>query len=61
MASFQQKLLLKGSEESIGYFTESLKKVKDQAGYNTATTIIEALDTWEKSGSPAAKCNARER
>ena len=58
MASFQQKLLLKGSEESIEYFTEILKRVKDKAGYNTATVIIESLQNWSESGSPAAECGA---
>ena len=61
MASFQQKLLLKGSEESIEYFTRILKQVKDKAGYNTATAIIEALDHWGSYGTTAAKCEALER
>ena len=46
MASFQQKLLLKGSFESIEYFTKVLKDVKDKAGLSTATAIIESLETF---------------
>jgi len=61
MASFQQKLLLKGSFESIEYFTKVLKDVKDKAGLSTATAIIESLENWGKCGSPAAKCEALER
>lgn len=61
MASFQQKLLLKGSEESIEYFTRILKVVKDKAGYNTATAVTEALTNWGDYGSTAVKCEAQER
>ena len=52
---------MKGSEESIEYFTRILKQVKDKAGYNTATAIIEALDHWGSYGTTAAKCEALER
>lgn len=61
MASFQQKLLLKGSEESIEYFTRILKLVKDKAGYNTATAVTEALGHWGDYGTTGAKCAAQER
>ena len=61
MGSFQQKLLLKGSEESIEYFTKVLKVVKDGAGYSTAVAIVEALQHWEKSGNSAAVCGAEKR
>ena len=61
MGSFQQKLLLKGSEESIEYFTKVLKVVKDGAGYSTAVAIVEALENWEKSGSSGADCEAEKR
>ena len=61
MGSFQQKLLLKGSEESIEYFTKVLKVVKDGAGYSTAVAIVEALENWEKSGGSGAACGAEKR
>ena len=61
MASFQQKLLLKGSDESIDNFTKILKDVKDKAGYNTASAIVAALENWDKTGIPSAKCEALER
>jgi len=61
MASFQQKLLLKGSDESIDHFTKVLKDVKDKAGFSTAEAILEALEHWEQSGIPSAKCDATER
>ena len=61
MASFQQKLLLKGSDESIDHFTKILKDVKDKAGFSTAEAILEALEHWEQSGIPSAKCDATER
>eukprot|EP00092_Neocalanus_flemingeri_P040871 GFUD01044493.1.p1 GENE.GFUD01044493.1~~GFUD01044493.1.p1 ORF type:complete len:524 (+),score=169.43 GFUD01044493.1:52-1572(+) len=61
MASFQQKLMLKGSDESIDYFTKVLKDVKDKAGFSTASAIVEALENWETTGIPSAKCEALER
>jgi len=61
MGSFQQKLLLKGSDESIDYFTNVLKDVKDKGGYSTASAIVEALENWEKNGTPSVKCEALER
>ena len=61
MGSFQQKLLLKGSEESIEYFTGVLKAVKDGAGYSTAVAIVESLENWEKSGSSGVDCEAEKR
>ena len=61
MASFQQKLLLKGSEESIEYFTRILKLVKDKAGFNTATAVTEALDHWGDYGTTGVQCAALER
>ena len=61
MGTFQQKLLLKGSEESIEYFTKVLKVVKDGAGFNTALAIVESLENWEKSGGPGALCGAEKR
>jgi len=60
-STFQQKLMLKGSEESIEYFTGILKEVKDKAGLSTATAIIESLENWGKCGTPAAKCEALQR
>ena len=60
-STFQQKLMLKGSEESIEYFTGILKEVKDKAGLSTATAIIESLENWGKCGTPAAKCEAQQR
>ena len=43
MGTFQQKLLLKGSEESIEYFTSVLKVVKDGAGLSTAVALLQCL------------------
>ena len=40
MSSFQQKLALKGSEESIEYFAGVLKDVKDRGGWNTAAALV---------------------
>ena len=61
MASFQQKLMLKGSDESIDYFTKVLKDVKDKAGYSTAEAMLKALENWIECGTPSAKCEALER
>ena len=59
--SFQQKLMLKGSEESIEYFTRILKTVKDRAGLSTAAALLESFENWAKFGGPTAKCGALER
>ena len=61
MASFQQKLMLKGSDESIDYFTKVLKDTKDKGGYSTADALLQALENWEQSSSTMAKCEALER
>ena len=61
MGTFQQKLLLKGSEESIEYFTKVLKAVKDGGGLSTAVALLESLENWEKSGSLGAVCGSEER
>ena len=61
MGTFQQKLLLKGSEESIEYFTSVLKVVKDGAGLSTAVALLQCLGHWEASGSLSAVCRAGQR
>lgn len=61
MGTFQQKLLLKGSEESIEYFTRVLKAVKDGAGFSTAVALVESLENWERCGSLQAVCGSEER
>lgn len=49
MASFQQKLALKGSESSIEHFATVLKEVKEHGGWNTASALVRpdtSLDPW---------------
>ena len=46
MCSFQQKLALKGSEESIEYFAGVLKDVKDRGGWNTAAALVSGQTCW---------------
>lgn len=53
--------MLKGSDESIDYFTKVLKNVKDKAGYSTAEAMLKALENWIECGTPSAKCEALER
>lgn len=61
MSSFQQKLALKGSEESIEYFAGVLKDVKDRGGWNTAAALCGSLEYWDEQGSPSAVCSAQNR
>jgi len=61
MSSFQQKLMLKGSDESIDYFTKVLKDIKDKGGYSTAEALLEAMEYWDKNSSTTASCEALER
>ena len=40
MTTFQQKLALKGSEESIACFAGVLKAVKEKGGWNSASALV---------------------
>ena len=53
--------MLKGSDESIDYFTKVLKDIKDKGGYSTAEALLEAIEYWDKNSSTTASCEALER
>ena len=50
MASYQQRIPLKGTEDSIDYFTDILKSTKDQVGVNSAEVLLRAMVFWHHKG-----------
>ena len=50
MASYQQRIPLKGTEDSIDYFTDVLKSTKDQVGVNSAEVLLRAMVFWHHGG-----------
>lgn len=62
-ASYQQRIPLKGTEESIDHFTNLLKLTKLKKGVNSAEVLLNALVFWHNSTSLLNKhqCSAYER
>ena len=52
-ASYQQRIPLKGTEESIDYFTNVLKATKDEVKVNSAEVLLRALAFWHTGGGAA--------
>lgn len=50
MASYQQRIPLKGTEDSIDYFTDVLRSTKDQVGVNSAEVLLRAMVFWHHGG-----------
>jgi hypothetical protein len=61
-ASYQQRIPLKGTEDSIEYFTNILKSTKDDVGVNSAEVMLKALVYWHMGGGSTRmnqiKCSA---
>ena len=51
MAIHQQRIPLKGYDESIDTFTALLKEVKENAGQTSADVLIAAIADWKSDGS----------
>ena len=49
--SYQQRIPLKGTEESIDYFTDVLKTTKSTVGINSAEVLLQALAFWHKNNN----------
>ena len=49
MASYQQRIPLKGTEESIEFFTNVLRDTKNFVGCNSAEALLRALIFWQKN------------
>ena len=49
MSSYQQRIPLKGTEESIDYFTQVLKNTKSAVGVNSAEVLLKALAFWHNN------------
>ena len=61
-ASYQQRIPLKGTEDSIEYFTNILRATKLEVGVNSAEVLLQSLLFWQKSGSGSGlKCSAHLR
>ena len=50
MASYQQRIPLKGTEDSIDYFTDILRTTKDQVGVNSAEVLLKSMVFWHHGG-----------
>ena len=50
MATYQQRIALKGSESTIADFTNLLREVKDLFGINSAEVITNAIKHWREHG-----------
>ena len=63
MASYQQRIPLKGTEESIDYFTNVLKETKNKKSCNSAEALLRALVFWQKNNNLLNKhaCSAAQR
>ena len=48
-ASYQQRIPLKGTEESIDFFTNVLKATKNAVGVNSAEALLRALVFWQNN------------
>ena len=51
MASYQQRIPLKGTEESIDFFTNVLKETKNFVSCNSAEALLRALVFWQKNNT----------
>ena len=63
MASYQQRIPLKGTEESIDFFTNVLKETKNFVSCNSAEALLRALVFWQKNNNLLNKhaCSAAQR
>ena len=50
MATYQQRIALKGTESTIGHFTNLLRELKDLFGINSAEVILNAIQHWRENG-----------
>lgn len=63
-ASYQQRIPLKGTEDSIDYFTNILRATKSSIGVNSAEVLLKALIFWHNSATPLLnkhECSAGQR
>ena len=48
MVSYQQRIPLKGTEDSIEYFTHLLRDTKSEIGINSAEVLLRSLIYWHQ-------------
>ena len=48
MVSYQQRIPLKGTEDSIEYFTHLLRDTKNEIGINSAEVLLRSLINWHE-------------
>ena len=51
MATYQQRIALKGQEGTIAHFTNLLREIKNETSVNSAETIENAIEFWTSYGS----------
>lgn len=66
MPSYQQRIPLKGTEDSIDCFAHLLKSIKDKTGINSAEVLLRSLAHWHTGGGSAimsktVSCTAADR
>ena len=52
MVSYQQRIPLKGTEDSIEYFTHILRDTKNVIAVNSAEVLLKSLVFWHKRNHP---------